>query len=516
MQIDINVLTLLKHRFEEAQKERQAIYPLYQKAHDNFTVEGMNLNGIDATGIKYMTKLSNKLSSYIMNSNYIWAYIETPRYEKLNQGDKNEFEHITEVVFDHIQKESNFELEKSKIIRDFLIGTTAFKVRYTGEIQNPVNIEHTAILDIYLTKNRNGKTGDVFYKRKGVKKHNLIDMYGLGILNDINVATMTEQDEKELVEATVYDHMKKLYHYVVSLDESFDKVIYYELTDYNPWIVARFETMGESPYGAGPCTKAVLELEELKRNRKRISKIGEHQANPTYVAWTSDPKYIAQSRLNNPGKVSILGTTRAQTQIEPFNRGEGADIKFFEMEEYKSTLIDLFYINLIENISSVDQLKNVTATTTQALITELSKQIEPTYSLMQKEMLEPIVMKVFQCLVKASYFDLSKISVLKNNPKIKIRFYNALTIAQEQDDQERANLYFQNLASIAGGMVATSNLNISEFIDGMQKRFRVKSSEFKTGEDTEKAMQEIQDSMTQEQGDIAMQAQVNNQGVVGQ
>lgn len=211
-----------------------------------------------------------------------------------------------------------------------------------------------------------------------------------------------------------------------------------------------------------------------------------------------------------------MGTNKGQTQIEPFNRGEGTDIKFFEMEEYKSTLVDLFYINLIENISSVDQLKNVTATTTQALVTELSRQIEPTYSLMQKEMLEPIVMKVFYCLTKANYFDLTQISILKEDPRIKIRFYNALTIAQEQDDQERANMYFQTIASVLGGMVAANNVNAVEFIDAAQKRFRVKALEFKSGEETEKQTEKTINQMSQEQGDIAMQAQVENKGVIGQ
>lgn len=516
MQIDGNSLNLLKWRFDEAKQCRNDILPLYQKAYENFTVEGMKLNNIDSTGVKYASKLANKLSSYIMNSNYIWAYIETPRYEKIPKEDKVQFDYITEVVFDHIQKESNFELEKIKLLRDYLIGTTAFKVRYTGDVKNPVLIEHCPILSVYLAKNRAGRTGDVFYKREKVKKHELIDLFGEEVLSNEFVDKLTEQDQFELIEATIYDYSKKLFIYAVSLDESFNQIVKYEETDYNPWVVARFESMSDSPYGMGPDTKAVLTLEELQKIKKRISKIGEHQANPSYAAWTAEPKYIAQSRLNTPGKISILGTNKGQTQIEPFNRGEGTDIKFFEMEEYKSTLVDLFYINLIENISSVDQLKNVTATTTQVLVTELSRQIEPTYSLMQKEMLEPIVMKVFYCLTKANYFDLTQISVLKDDPRVKIRFYNALTIAQEQDDQERANMYFQTIASVLGGMIAANNVNAVEFIDAAQKRFRVKALEFKSGEETEKQTEQTINQMSQEQGGIAMQAQVENKGVIGQ
>lgn len=516
MQIENETRNLLKWRFEEAQRERQKIIDIYRVAWENFTAEGMSLKSIDATGIKYASKLANKLSSYIMNSNYIWAYIETPRYEELAQGDKQAFEYITEVVFDHIQKESNFELEKSKIMKDYLLGTTAFKVRYTGDIANPFMIEHTSILNVYLAKNRAGMAGDVFYKREKVKKHELIDLFGIEILNDENVSTMTEKDEVDLVEGTVYDYKKNIYYYAVAFNDSFDKVIFFEESDFNPWVVARFESQADSPYGIGPMVKAVLSLLELLRIKKRVAKIGEHQANPSYVAWGAEPKFLARSRLNTPDKISWLGTAKNQMLVEPFNRGESADIGFFEMDDYKSTLTELFYINLIENITSVDQLKDVTATTTQALVTELSRQIEPTYSLMQKEMLEPIVMKAFYCLTKANYFDLSRIEVLKNNPRIKIRFYNALTIAQEQDDQERTNLYIQTIANTLGGMVMTNNINAQAFIDATQKRFRVKSKEFKSGEETEKQLEESMGEMTQEQGDILMQAQVENNGVIQQ
>lgn len=77
-------------------------------------------------------------------------------------------------------------------------------------------------------------------------------------------------------------------------------------------------------------------------------------------------------------------------------------------------------------------------------------------------------------------------------------------------------MYFQTIASVLGGMVAANNVNAVEFIDAAQKRFRVKALEFKSGEETEKQTEKTINQMSQEQGDIAMQAQVENKGVIGQ
>lgn len=432
-----------------------------------------------------------------MNSNYKWAHIEVPKYEDISQNDKTMFERITNIVFDQIQEESNFELEKSKIIDDYLIGTTAFKVKYTGNIREPVEIEHAPILSIYLTKSRKGKAGDVFYHCKQVTKHKIIETYGISIMENEHISSMRDDELVDIWEGTVYDATIGKYQYAVSMDEAFSKVFYEIETEYNPWVVARYEAFGDGPYGAGPCVKSILELLGLKENKKKISDIGTMQAKPNYIYY-GESKYLLRARLNTPGSISQFGTRL--NSIEKFNRGEGADIQFFEISGYKETLRDMFYINLIENITEVDQLKNITATTTQAIITELSRQIEPTYSLMQKEMLKNIVIKVFECCQKAYMFNLDDIECLKENPKLKIRFYNALTIAQDQDDMERSEMYYQAIANKFGPMGAIAAMNKVEYIDILRKRLRVSNKEWKDGKEMEKAYEEIQQYMAEQQG----------------
>lgn len=487
---------LFKNRLEEAIYERNKIIHLYDLAWKHFTVAGMTTTDLDSLGLLYKTKLKNKLSALIMNSNYKWAYIETPRYEQISQSDKLEFEQITDTVFDEIQEGSNFELEKSNILDDYLIGTTAFKIKYTGDIYNPIEIEAAPIRSVYLTKLRKGKTGDVFYHLTDVTKHKLLETYGSKIEGNPHYEALVDTEKIELWEGIVYNHKKNNYFYAIAKDNSFEQVLYEMETDYNPWIVARFESLTDSPYGVGPCVKAILEIQALKNTKKNIADIGKHQAKPSYI-FTGDPAYILKSRLNTPNSISYMGEAPGINKVETFNRGENANIEFFNLNDFKDTLREIFYINLIESLTNIDQLKNITATTTQAVITEFSRQIEPTYSLMQKELLKNIVEKVYQCCLKASKIDISRIEVLKNNPRLKIRFYNAITIAQDQDDAERANLYFADIASKLGPVAAAANMNQVEYINATKKRFRVSEKEWKGGEETEKEVEQIQNAQAQ-------------------
>lgn len=488
--------TLFRNRLEEATNERNKIINLYNLAWLHFTVAGITSGDLDSLGLVYKGKLKNKLSALIMNSNYKWAYIETPRYEQISQNDKLEFEQITDTVFDEIQEGSNFELEKSNILDDYLIGTTAFKIKYTGDIYNPVEIEAAPIKSVYLTKLRKGKTGDVFYHLTDVTKHKLLETYGSVIESNEHYQALQETEKIELWEGIVYNHKKNNYFYAIAKDNSFEQVLYELETDYNPWIVARFESLVDSPYGIGPCVKAILEIIALKNAKKNIAEIGKHQAKPSYIGW-GDPAYLLRARVNTPNSLTYFGQAPGQNKIEPFNRGENANIEFFNLNDFKDTLKEIFYINLIESLTNIDQLKNITATTTQAVITEFSRQIEPTYSLMQKELLKNIVEKVYHCCLKASKIDISRIEVLKNNPKLKIRFYNAITIAQDQDDAERANLYFADIASKLGAVAAAANMNQVEYINATKKRFRVSEKEWKGGEETEKQVEEIQQAQAQ-------------------
>lgn len=482
-------------RLKTARKNRADVEQLLKAAIRHFTVQAI-INDLDSTGILYMDKLRNKISSLVMNSNYIWAYIEPPKWADVSTSDKMAFEQHTRVVFDIIQEVSNFETEKAKILSDYLIGTTAFKVKYTAETFSPAEIEHCPLDNIYLGNDRRGQAGDVFYLKRNVTKYSIADSYGEDVLQHWSLLALKDDDKIDIWESTVLHDGKILY--AASKNDDFSEIFYYEEMTYNPWVVARCELLPGSPYGCGPCIKAVMELLGLKNKKKNVDLVGRKLARPSWVGY-GDVDAIKRSRINTPDTISIFPDR--STTIEPLKSGYNLEVEIYNLEEHKEVLRDIFYIDFITAIKDVDDLKNVTATATQVAVSKFAEQIEPMYSMIQKELLKGIVMKVYECCKMANLVSVQEIEWFKKNPRTSLRYYNAIVIAQDQEDLQNADMFLQNLATKLGPMGPAAAIREDKFIDNLAKRYRVKSDEYYLGEDFIKRLKEIQQQMAnQNQG----------------
>lgn len=477
---------VFSNRFIIASKNRRRVDGLIRLAIRHFTVEGLQEADLDSTGILYAEKLRNKIAALIMNSNYIWAYIEPPRWVEVSDGDKEIFERHTETVFDIIQEGSNFELEKAKILSDYLIGVAALKINFTGNSIFPAEVEHCPLSSIFLGNDRKGKPGDVFYLKKGASKYSLSDTYGKDVLEQPAIKAIGDQEEFEFYEATVMYNDKILY--AASLDGSFKNAFYFEEMEYNPWVIGRCELLPGSPYGCGPCMKAVMELLGLKRKKKNLDTIGTKLAIPSYTA-TGDAREIKRSRVNKPGTISIF--KNQNTKITPFDFGANIDVEMFNLEEHKEVLREIFYIDFISAITDVDSLKNVTATATQVAVAKFAEQIEPMYSMIQKELLKGIVMKTYDCCLRANLLSIQDIDYLKNNTRTSLRFYNAITMSQEQEELQRANMYIQDIQMKWGYPGVAAAIKEEAHIDEMMRRYRVSVKEFASGKEMAERMAEI-------------------------
>lgn len=481
---------LLNNRFNEAFAEKVKMDWLINTALRYFTIQGIRQDNISSIGVIYKDKFKNKLLSLIVSSYMKWATITVPKTDNLSENDRLYFEYITDTVFDVIQEDSNFETEKSNIFDNYLISTAVFKIRRTESYSQPCEFVTANLQNVYLTKKRANMQSDVFYKNEKVNKYQLLEAYGEDIENSEAFQKMDDKEMIDIWECCVYDNKNKTYLIAIAKDSKFSQLIHVKRDTYNPWIICPYERYGDSPYGAGPCIKALLEIMALIRTRARIEKVGQKQLDPAYIFYGQGSKWLRRATLDEPGTITRLGM-KNENEIIPFDRGETANIAFFSIENYEKILKDAFYINLVENIGSVEDLKNITATTTQVLVTELSRQIEPTYSLLQKEMLKKIVIKVLECCSGVYKINLKKLECLQENPKLKIRYYNAITIAQDNDDMDRATMFYNTIAQTLGQATAIAAIRPKEFYNAQMRRLRIPQKEWKTGEEVEKEVKEI-------------------------
>ncbi|MGL4628548.1 MAG: portal protein [Cetobacterium sp.] len=479
-----------------AKSKKQSIEHIYNLAQKHFNVSEIKNNYHDSTGILIKNKLINRLASTILNSSYIWAHIEPPKYmrSKVSENDKIELDTQTRVVFDDIQNISNFEFEKTKILNDYLLGTTVFKCESTGDYRRPTRFRHAPLGNCYILEGPDSLVNTVFYKNEKMRVNNIKSIWPSS--NSVELETLNVTKEYDVWECTVYNYSTKKYDYIVSVDESLKNVLFYEEQEDSPWIVGRWENFEyNSPYGAGPCAKAIMELMALRKTKNSINKIRDYQSDPPIISYGD--RRLAMAAKILPGRNTFLGEGQNQTVIKPFLNGASPDIQMFDLKEHKDILNDLFYIDFITSIKNVEDLKNITATATQIAVTKFAEQIDPIYSRMQKEILEQVVRKVRDNNLKANVITNNNIQYLKENTKLTVRFHNALTIAQDQEDMERNNLFIQDIASKFGPLVVAAMIKSNEYIKNTASRLNITRDEFILGEELESKVQQLQQNVMQ-------------------
>lgn len=471
-----------------AKSKKMEIEPLYLMAKKHFDICQIKGNFYDSTGVLLKTKLINKLAAVIMDSSIDWAHIEPPRYvaSEVSEDDKLQLERQTKVVFDDIRNLSNFELEKTKILDDYLLGTTAFKVEYTGNYENPTRFRHAPIMNTYVVEGADGRVNTVFYKNEKMRLPNMQTIWAKGTFTNV-----IENQEYDVWECTVYNRVKRNYDYIVALDEGLKEVIYREEQAQTPWVVARWGPFEHnSPYGAGPKVISIMELFSLRKAKNSINKIRDYQSDPPLIGYGDRALTLAAKFL--PGRMAYLGQKENVAEVRGFNNGANPQMEMFDLQEHKELLNEIFYVDAISSIKNIDDLKNVTATAVQVAVTKFAEQINPVYSRMQKEMLEVIVMKVRDNNLKANIISNNGIEYLKNNTKLSVRYHNAITMAQDQEDIQKNNMFIQDIVSKFGPQVAIAMIKPDLYIKLTADRFGITRKEFNLGEDLSKRLEEIQ------------------------
>ena len=238
-----------------------------------------------------------------------------------------------------------------------------------------------------------------------------------------------------------------------------------------------------------------MELMALRKTKNSIAKIRDYQSDPPLISYGDRRLALAAKIL--PGKNSFLGEGQNQTILKPFNNGANPQMEMFDLKEHKDILNDLFYIDFITSIKNVEDLKNITATATQIAVTKFAEQIDPVYSRMQKEILEQVVRKVRNNNLISNVISNRDIEYLKENTKLTVRFHNALTIAQDQEDMQKNNMFIQDIAAKFGPLVVAAMIKPNEYIKNTASRLNITRDEFILGEELEAKVKEIQENVAQ-------------------
>ncbi len=354
------------------------------------------MTGVFSRGANWATTKVNDILFRNANS----TDIDTAVDEKKKVLNEN-LEKGTDTAFEYINQ-TNFYTEISKSVKDWgVLGTGAFKVVKTGDINKPFVYLYMSLDGLYFLESQNGNRDIVFKERYKFKQRDITETYGAK-------ATIPEDLQDETAEITIIEccvpaeGQPGKYEFLV-LTTDYETVIYEDVLSYKPFVVSRMLTEGVNIWGIG---LGVIGL-ELFKELIRLKALREEQAKnivkPPYIV-RGDTQLIEAFQMKS-GRTNFGGRTI------PSTGGEADNENFMTVENVrvseslipvendiaalKNEIRELFMSN---PISDVEEYKNRSATETQARMQIFRTRWSGPYEMLQQELLEPTLMIPFRIL----------------------------------------------------------------------------------------------------------------------
>ena len=201
-----------------------------------------------------------------------------------------------------------------------------------------------------------------------------------------------------------------------------------------PFVVSRWETLAQSPYGFGPGHLALPDVRVL--NKLREMNLSQLQL------WAAPPFFIT-GHEGIVGNISLdpyaLNYESVQNAIRAFESGGRPDLVQINAQDLMGSINDSFYVNALQALPPPG------ATPTTAF--EVAQRIElmqrvmgPVFTRLLSEMLDPLADRVFGLLLRARALPQPPMEVLyaaaQNAGQLDVEYEGPLARAQRQTDAQ--------------------------------------------------------------------------------
>ena len=258
------------------------------------------MTGVFPRGSNWATTKVNDILFQNANSTEMDTSVEGKK-KQLNES----LEKGTETTFEYLNQ-TNFYTEISKFAKDWgVLGTGAFKIIATGDINKPFAFLYTSLDGLYFLENQNGKIDTVFKERYKFKKKDITEIYG-------TKATVPEDLQEDEAEITIIEccvpiegQVGKFEFLVLTTD--YETVIYEETLSYNPFVISRMLLEGVNIWGIGLGIIGLGLFKELIRLKTLREEQAQNIAKPPYIV-RGDTQLIEAFRMKS-GRTNFGGRT---------------------------------------------------------------------------------------------------------------------------------------------------------------------------------------------------------------
>ena len=388
-----------------------------------------NLQVFDSTGVRALELLSSSLHGSLTSAS---SRLFNLRFKNsvVNEDDtaKEWLEDSADKMYMAFNR-SNFQQEIFEAYHDLCcFGTAAMFIEADDE--DIIRFSSRHIKEIYIAENGKGLV-DCIYRRFTITAKAAADKFGLENLSK-NLQTLYKKsmfDEVEICHAVkprnVYDPSKldkKNMPFVSTYFEmETDHIISHGGFREFPYVVPRWLKSSNEVYGRSPAQSSLPDVKVLNKMVEIQLEAAAKIINPPLLV--PDDSSLLPIRTA-PGSL-IYYRSGARDKIEPLNIGGNAPLGLNLEDQRRTSIGKAFYIDqlLIQEASS----RTLTATEVQARQEERLKILGPVMGRLQSEMLNPLIVRVFNIMLRGKHF--IEVPPILANQEIEIEYISPMAIA---------------------------------------------------------------------------------------
>lgn len=415
----------LVYYFEEAKLYKEEIKSDYNevfeltdinfKIRDETTRQKLTTRKVDSTVLECIRFLSNFIMTSVFSKTECWARLKSniDVIKAITDTDTAGAEMIVNEIDEVLEKNSesvfwtnertNYYTETNKALVDCIkVGTGIRKVVELNSTAKPFTYAYQNLDNIFFLEDNQGKPNIIFKKYIEKNLADLKDMFGhLGMKIPTELNDENDLDKKiTVIESIIgeFDENKSVtsyYHFVHT--EDFAEELLFEVLDYNPYTVFRWQVDNSNPWGIGIARTNKHLIKELNEN---VAKRAEHRdkiVNPP-IQFFGNRDLISKITLK-PSAVNYGGHFNDSNKvgIQPINTGTNLIPIDQDINDCRDRLRRAF---MAQPLGDVSTTANRSATEMSLRHEMFRKEFSGTYENINTELLEPTFMNAYYILEK--------------------------------------------------------------------------------------------------------------------
>jgi hypothetical protein len=390
----------------------------------------------DSTAPRANARLAASLHSMLTNPSQKWLSMKVEPAFLLEDRDVLVWlEETQELVMDAIN-DSNFHTKAHEFYLDLpSLGTGVLFHEENDDPDGPDFVFHTLpLIQCAVLENHKGQI-DVLHREFRMSARNVVKSFGEKACNDkiLDLAQNKPEEEVQIIHAVFpkddYDKYNKLEKPYASVwiatqwKHLLKESGYYEFPAY----ITRWQTASGEIWGRGPGMEALPDIKTSNAMTKDLLESTELIVKPPL-----DMEFKSYINPLNTSPSHINQRVRGAQKVEPLYLVDGNAIPITDslLEKVKASINDTFFYDAI-NLIKADRM---TATEVMQRVEENMRILGPTYSRLQHEFLEPLVMRSYGILKRRGKLPPPPDTIARAGGYVKIEYESPMARAQRTSD----------------------------------------------------------------------------------